>query len=159
VAVMNALLRYPKKLNERRVTWCTFCDPELASVGESEDDLKKRAAKFETYRFPFGRIDRAVTDGAGTGLIKVFADKGSGKIYGACILGANAGEMISEYALAIQNGIGLQGISDTIHPYPTYGLGVRQTADQWVMGRLTPGLLWGIRVLFGLRGRATKWVE
>ncbi len=152
VAVMNALLWFPKKLDTGRVPWCTFCDPELASVGELEDVLKKREAKFETYRFPFAKIDRAVTDGAGRGLIKVFAEKKSGKILGASILGVNAGEMIAEYALAMKNGLSMQNISDTIHPYPTYMLGARQAADEWVLGRLTPRLLWVLRVVFGLRG-------
>ena len=151
VAVTNAILRYPKKLDERCVSWATFADPELAHLGSSEDDLSKRGTKFSVYRFPFGKIDRAVVEVETTGLVKVLADA-SGRILGASILGARAGEMIAEWALAMRNGVRLKQISDTIHPYPTYMLGNRQAADQWNSKRLDSPLLGLLGKLLGYRG-------
>jgi hypothetical protein len=66
---------------------------------------------------------------------------GRGKILGVSILGANAGEMISEYVLAMRHNLGLSQIADTIHPYPTYMLGNRRTADLFVARQLDSPLL------------------
>ena len=64
-----------------------------------------------------------------------------GKILGVSILGAKAGEMISEWALAMRNGLTLSHIADTIHPYPTYMLGNRRAADQFAAKQLDSRLL------------------
>jgi pyruvate/2-oxoglutarate dehydrogenase complex dihydrolipoamide dehydrogenase (E3) component len=151
VAVTNAILRIPKFLDEKHVTWATFSDPELARVGASEDELLKRGTQYSVYRYPFTKIDRAITEGETAGLIKVLASK-SGKILGASILGAHAGEMIAEYAVAMRNGVGLQQLSETIHPYPTYMLGNRQTADQVTLKWLDSPLLGILGRCFGYRG-------
>jgi len=66
--------------------------------------------------------------------------------------GAHAGEMIGEYALAMRNGVTLGNLSSTIHPYPTYVLGNRRAADQFMMAKLTPGMVRWLQRLFGLRG-------
>jgi pyruvate/2-oxoglutarate dehydrogenase complex dihydrolipoamide dehydrogenase (E3) component len=151
VAVTNALLRWPKALDERHVVWSTFTDPELAHLGESEADLRRRRAKYSTYRFPFAKLDRAITEVEATGEVKVFAGK-SGRILGASILGAHAGEMIAEYALAMRNGIRLSRIAETIHAYPTYMLGNRRAADQLVAKQLDSRLLATLGRILGYRG-------
>jgi len=151
VAVSNAILHFPKKLDERHVTWTTFADPELAHLGSSEDDLRKQGTKFSVYRFPFSKIDRAVVECETLGLVKVLADAW-GRILSVSILGARGGEMIAEWALAMRNGVRLKQISDTIHPYPTYMLGNRQAADQWNRQRLDSPLLGLLGRVFGYRG-------
>jgi pyruvate/2-oxoglutarate dehydrogenase complex dihydrolipoamide dehydrogenase (E3) component len=151
VAVTNAILRIPKFVDEKHATWATFTDPELARVGASEEEIRHRGTKYSVFRLPFTKIDRAITQGETTGLIKVLAGK-SGKILGASILGTHGGEMIAEYALAMRNGVRLQQISDTIHPYPTYMLGNRQAADLWNLKWLDSPLLGVIGRLFGYRG-------
>ncbi len=151
VAVMNAVLRVPSSVDENRVSWCTFTDPELAHAGLGEEELRRRGKKFQVYRFPFSKLDRAVTESESTGLVKVFANA-RGKVLGASILGANAGEMIAEYALAIKAKSGLGTISSTIHPYPTYALGNRRAADIFANSVLTPSRVVWIRRIFRLRG-------
>lgn len=153
VAITNAVLRFPQRMDERHVTWCTFTDPELAHVGQSEDDLKKAGVRHTVYRFPFAKLDRAITESRSAGLIKVMAT-GRGRILGASILGASAGEMIAEYALAMKNGISLGKLSATIHAYPTYSLGNRRAADKHVTASLSPRLVGWIRRIFGLHGSA-----
>ncbi len=152
VAASNAIFKIPFKIDKNHVPWATFTDPELAHVGAREVDLQKKGAKYNVYRFPYSKVDRAITDGEATGLIKVFAKAWNGKILGATILGAAAGEMIGEYALAMRNGITLRQISDTIHPYPTYGLGVRRAADQWYAQKQSPTLIRIMQKIFGYRG-------
>ena len=155
VAVSNALLHLPRKLDETHVPWCTYADPELAHVGASEESLRSGGHyQYDIYRFAFSRIDRAATEGQTTGMVKVMANH-RGKILGATILGANAGEMIAEYALAMKNGLTLANVADTIHPYPTYALGNRQAADAWYTKKLTPGLIRTLRLVFRYRGSAS----
>ena len=76
----------------------------------------------------------------------------SGKILGADVLGAHAGEMISMYAMAMKNGVSLKNIADTIYPYPSYGLGARRAADQWYVRSQSVGVVKWIKRIFGYRG-------
>ena len=153
VAVTTALLRFPMSIDRNNVPWCTYTDPELAHVGASESELKSRGQRYEVYRFPFTKIDRALTDRETTGLIKVWARKFDGRIYGASILGAHAGEMIGEFALAMRNKVTLRNMADTIHPYPTYGLGNRRAADQWYVRKQSRTFVRLLQMIFGYRGQ------
>lgn len=152
VSVTNALLHLPLSVDWKNVTWCTYTDPELAHVGATEEELRERRTRYAVYRFPFSKLDRAVTDNQTVGLVKVLAASLSGKIYGASILGAHAGEMIGELALAVRNGVTLRRIADTIHPYPTYVSGNRRAADLWYMRKQSPALVRWIQRIFGYRG-------
>ena len=159
VAATNALLKFPMKVDVDHVPWCTFTDPELGHVGATEKQLKEKGEEFETYRFPFSKVDRAVTESEGEGLIKVFARKWNGKILGASVVGTNAGEMISEYAVAMKNGISLRNLADTIHPYPTYGLGARRAADQWYIKNQSEWQVKLIKKIFGYRGEVPDFSD
>lgn len=152
VAVANAILKVPKKVDADSAPWCTYCEPELAHVGATPAQLRRRGRSFRTFCFPYAKIDRALTESETEGMIKITATRWRGKILGASVLGAHAGELISEYALAMKNGVGLGAISETIHPYPAWGQGARRAADQWY-GWLRPRwLVKGIQKLFGYRG-------
>ena len=151
IAVTNAILRIPKSLDEKRVSWCTFTDPELAQVGATEDSLKRDGIKHEVYEFPFSKLDRAITESETSGMIKAMADR-KGRILGASILGPRAGDMIAEFSLAMRGGLKLSTISETIHAYPTYALGNRRAADQWFNKQLDSPLLGMLGKIFGYRG-------
>jgi pyruvate/2-oxoglutarate dehydrogenase complex dihydrolipoamide dehydrogenase (E3) component len=152
VAVTNALLRWPQKLDDKHVVWSTFTDPELAHIGESEASLRDRNARYTVLRFPFAKLDRAITEGETVGEVKIFASR-SGRILGASILGAHAGEMISEYALAMRNGLRLSQIARTVHPYPTFLLGNRRAADEFVARQFDSPLLSLLRRILRYRGQ------
>lgn len=153
VAVTTALLRFPMSMDTANVPWCTYTDPELAHVGASEKELIARKQRYAVYRFPFSKIDRAVTDRETTGMVKVFARKLDGRIFGASILGAHAGDMISEFALAMRNKVSLRNMADTIHPYPTYALGNRRAADQWYVRKQSRMFVRLLRLIFGYHGQ------
>lgn len=159
VAATNALLKFPMKIDTGHVPWCTYTDPELAHVGATEKQLKEAEEEFEIYRFPFSKVDRAVTESEGEGLIKVFAKKWNGKILGAGVVGTNAGEMVSEYAVAMKNGISLRNLADTIHPYPTYALGARRAADQWYIKNQSEWQVKLIKKIFGYRGEVPDFSD
>jgi len=154
VAVTHALLRLPMKVDAAHLPWVTYTDPELAHVGATAASLEEAGTAFETYRFPYDRLDRAITEGAAVGEVRVYATTWRGKVLGATVLGSRAGELIGELALAMRHGISLRQISDTIHPYPTYGLGVRRAADQWYARRQSARLTRLVQRVFGYRGPA-----
>ena len=152
VATTSALLKIPMKIDKKHITWATFTEPELAHVGQTEAQLKKSGTSFEVYRFPYSKIDRALMENETTGLIKLFANKLTGKLYGATVVGTHAGELISEYAVAIKNGVSLRNLADTIHPYPSWGLGARRAADQWYIKNQSEWSVKLIKKVFGYRG-------
>src|SRR6266498_2035511 len=83
--------------------WCSYTDPELARVGMSETEAHKSGVDHRVYRFPFEDVDRARTDGSTEGFAKLVTDP-RGKLLGAAIVGAHAGELIAEYTLALTKG-------------------------------------------------------
>lgn len=127
VIISNALFRFPKKADYRVVPRATFTDPELASVGLTEQQAREQGIAPEVLRFPFARVDRALTDGEAHGLIKLVTRKG--KLLGASILGPHAGELIHEITLAMKTGSSLGDISATIHAYPTLSQAHRRAAN------------------------------
>jgi pyruvate/2-oxoglutarate dehydrogenase complex dihydrolipoamide dehydrogenase (E3) component len=152
VAALTALLKFPMKTTPGLTPWVTYTSPELAHVGATEAELKQNGVDYVTYRFPYSKIDRAVTEEATLGDIRIYAKKSSGKIYGVDILGERAGDLIGIYALAMKNGLSLRNIADTIFPYPTYGLGARRAADQWYIQAQSPALIAWVQRIFGYRG-------
>ena len=152
VATVNALLKIPLQIDTAHVPWVTFTDPELAHVGATQQKLDDENIDYEVHRFPYDRLDRAACEGEETGLIKVYATPWRGEILGATILGARAGELISEYAVAMKNSVTLRDLSDTVHPYPTYGLGARRAADGWYANKHTKRVIGWIKSLFGYEG-------
>jgi len=141
VVISNALFPLVRrKINRRVVPWCTFTDPEFGRVGLTEVEAKSMlgASNVSVYRFNYSGHDRAVIEGATEGMVKVVCDL-KGKILGAHILGANGGDLINEYALAMNSGLGVQQISQTIHVYPSMGQVVKRGADQYYREKLFSG--------------------
>ncbi len=138
IVIQNTLFMGRAKASRLLIPWCTYTSPELAHVGvlPSRDD--KQGKLIESYTQPFSSVDRAILDGEENGFVRVHCRKGSDEILGATIVGAHAGDMISEITLAMKNRIGLRKISSTIHPYPTHAEAIRKIGDQYNRTRLTP---------------------
>jgi pyruvate/2-oxoglutarate dehydrogenase complex dihydrolipoamide dehydrogenase (E3) component len=114
------------------VPWTVFTDPEVAQYGLSEAEAHARfprAGQVRVSRWQLDHLDRAVTDQDRRGFIKV-VHRSSGRILGAQIVAARAGELIAELALAIDHRLTLADLSGTIHVYPTYAIGVQQLAAE-----------------------------
>ena len=109
------------------VPWCTFTDPELAHTGLTEAEAREQHGdNIEVWHQDLEHNDRARADGASEGAIMIITDKK--KIVGAHILAPAAGEMIHEFALAIEEGVKLSELSQFMHVYPTLGTSVGQLA-------------------------------
>jgi len=137
--IQNALFPGPKKrLSKLVIPWCTYTDPEIAHVGKYADQAESEGIQIETWEVPMADIDRAITDGATEGFLKVHCKKGTDTILGATLVGEHAGNMISEITTAMVSGLGLGSFSGVIHPYPTRAEIIRKAADAYNRSRLTP---------------------
>jgi pyruvate/2-oxoglutarate dehydrogenase complex dihydrolipoamide dehydrogenase (E3) component len=140
IVVQNALFLRTAKLSSLVMPWCTYTDPEIAHVGMYEHDARAAGIEVDSYEVPLHLVNRAVTDGEDEGFAKVHVKKGSDRILGGTIVAAHAGEMISELTLAIVNKVGLSGIGNTIHPYPTQAEVLKRAAGLYTRSRLSPRL-------------------
>ena len=119
LVVQQILFRLPARENREMIPRATFTDPELAHVGLTEVDARKRyGRKVSVLRWPYAENDRAQAERKTHGAIKVIVDK-KARILGASIAGAGAGEMINFWALAVTKGMKLSDIRGYVPPYPT----------------------------------------
>lgn len=137
IVIRNALFLGKEKMSNLLIPYATFTTPEIASVGLYERDLKDRGIPFKTFEKHFSDNDRALCDGATTGMVRFRVDAKSDKILGASVVGVGAGNMISEITLAMESGTGLGKLASVIHPYPTTAEAVRQAGDLYNKTRLT----------------------
>jgi pyruvate/2-oxoglutarate dehydrogenase complex dihydrolipoamide dehydrogenase (E3) component len=127
VAVRNALLPLSKKKVDYRVLpWCTFTDPEAARVGLTTLEAQQHHRQVRVVTFPWADIDRAQTEHATTGFIKLVLAGKKEEVVGAHMVGAHAGELLGEIALAMHHHLTISDILATIHPYPTLHTGLQQ---------------------------------
>ena len=118
-----------------------FCDPEVASVGLNETAAKEEGIDYEITHYGIDDLDRAIADGEAHGFVKVLTPPGSDKILGATIVGPHAGDIISEYVLAMRNNLGLSKILGTIHIYPTLAEANKFAAGNWRKANLSDKLI------------------
>ena len=132
-AAVNGLFGHLKKfkVDYRVITWTTFIDPEVARVGLNEQEAIDKGIDFEITRYDFKDLDRAVTESANHGFIKVITPKGKNKILGVTIVAEHAGDLMAEFVLAMKHNLGLNKILGTIHIYPTWAEGNKYAAGEW----------------------------
>lgn len=132
-AAVNALFGTFKKfrVDYSVVPWATFTDPEVARVGLNEEDAKAKGIDYEVTRYGIDELDRAITDEAAHGVVKVLTPPGKDKILGVTIVGEHAGDIIAEYVAAMRHGFGLNKILRTIHIYPTLAEANKFAAGEW----------------------------
>ncbi|SDK81454.1 Pyruvate/2-oxoglutarate dehydrogenase complex, dihydrolipoamide dehydrogenase (E3) component [Modicisalibacter muralis] len=132
-ATVNALFGEIKRfsVDYRNLPAVTFTQPEVARVGLNEREAKAQGIAFETTRYDFAELDRAIAEGETEGFIKVLTVPGKDRILGVSIVGHHAGELLAEFTLAMTRGIGLNKLLGTIHPYPTFSEAVKASAGVW----------------------------
>src|SRR5574341_555727 len=106
-----------------------YCDPELATMGETVESANEKNLDFMISKFQFAANGRAITMNATKGFIRMLSDKKTGVVIGAQIAGPGASDLISEFALAIENGLTTEDISMTVHPHPTLGEAIMDTSE------------------------------
>ena len=142
-AAMNALFSplHNRRVDWSVVPWCTFTHPEVARVGLSEDEARKKNLAFEVTKYGIDDLDRAIADENAVGFVKILTPPGSGKILGVTIVGEHAGDLLHEYIVAMKNGLKLSGIISAIHIYPTLAEANKFAAGEWQKNHIPPWLL------------------
>jgi len=132
-ASVNALFGHLRtfRADYRVIPHATFVDPEIARVGLNEREAKERGIAYELTIYPMHELDRAITESATKGFVKVLTIPGKDKILGVTIVGEHAGELLAEYVLAMKHGLGLNKILGTIHTYPTMAEANKYAAGEW----------------------------
>lgn len=132
-ASMNALFSPWKSFsaNYRVIPRCTYTEPELAHVGITEREALSRNIDYEVTQYYLSELDRAICEEDTAGFVKVITPRKSGSILGVTIVGHGAGELISEFVLAMKKGMKLGSLLSIIHTYPTMAEANKFVAGEW----------------------------
>ncbi|GAB4243507.1 MAG: dihydrolipoyl dehydrogenase [Thermoleophilia bacterium] len=118
----------PEPVRPERIPAVTFTDPEIATVGLTEEEAKASGLEIEIGRFPFSASGKAVATGHDTGLVKMVADRQFGRLLGVHIAGPHAGELLAEAVLALELEATLDELSSVIRSHPTLSEAVGEAA-------------------------------
>jgi len=129
------------KSDYRVIPWATFTAPEVARVGLNEKDATANGIDYEVTQYGLDDLDRAITDDAATGFVRVLTVPGKDKILGATIVGPRADDLISSFVTGMKHGLGLNKVLGTIHAYPTYMEANKYLAGMWKKKQVSAKLL------------------
>jgi dihydrolipoamide dehydrogenase len=107
---------------------CTYCNPQIASIGKTERDVKASGVKYKVGKYPLQAHGKAIAVGATDGVVKVITSEPYGEILGAHIFGEDASELIAEFSLAMRLEATAEDIISTVHAHPTMHEGVHEAA-------------------------------
>lgn len=117
-----------------------FTEPEVARVGLSCAEVQAQGLAYEITRFELAELDRAVAEGRPEGFVQVIAARGTGRILGATVVGAQASAVLDQFSLAMRHGLSLSKLLATPQIYPGWGEAARATAGKWRSQRVSPRL-------------------
>jgi len=156
IALTNAVLRVPRTIDYTKAGWCTYTDPEVASIGYNEKRAVQDGIEYRLFEESFADNDRALAEAAPEGKIKLLVSP-KGKILGCQIVGSHAGELIHEWVISYAGGLKLSTLAGAVHVYPTLAEISRKVAgdvfSEKIFSERTRIIL---RFLFNLKGRACR---
>jgi dihydrolipoamide dehydrogenase len=117
-------------MNKDQVPGCTYCHPQLASVGLTEEQCKERKIDYTVGRFPFAASGMAIAAGDEEGLVKLLFGKKHGELLGAHVLAGHASDLIAELGLAMRVECTYEEILATIHAHPTLSESIQEASGQ-----------------------------
>jgi pyruvate/2-oxoglutarate dehydrogenase complex dihydrolipoamide dehydrogenase (E3) component len=154
VVVTNAVFHLPRKVDYTYLPWCTYTDPELASIGMNEKAAQDAGIKYGVWMEDFHDNDRSLAEGATTGKIKMLLDEKE-KPVGVQILGPRAGDLLAEWVAVFNGKTGLSTLASAVHPYPTLGEINKKVAGTYLSTKIfSEPVKKGLKLFFNLRGRA-----
>ncbi len=152
IVVANAVFHLPRKADYTWMPWCTYTDPELASIGMNEKAAAGAGIEYEVWTEEFSENDRALTEGAENGRLKMLLDSKK-KVLGVQIAGPRAGELIGEWAAILGGGVKLSTLAGIVHPYPTLTEINKRVAGSLLATRIfSPTVQKGLKFFFQLKG-------
>jgi pyruvate/2-oxoglutarate dehydrogenase complex dihydrolipoamide dehydrogenase (E3) component len=154
IVVSNAIFHLPRRTNYTFLPWCTYTDPELASIGMNEKRAREAGIEYSVWTEAFKGNDRSLAEGEQTGEIKLLLDK-SEKPLGVQILGPQAGELVSEWVAVLNGKVKLSTLAAAVHPYPTLGEINKRVAGTVLSQKIfSERVRKGLKFFFNLKGRA-----
>ncbi len=154
IVVSNAIFHLPRKADYTFLPWCTYTDPELASIGMNETAAKKAGIEYSLWTEEFRANDRSLAEGEETGKIKMILNEKETPI-GVQIFGPHAGELVNEWVAALNGGVKLWRLLSAVHPYPTIGEINKKVAANFFSQKIfSDKVKKGLKFFFNLRGRA-----
>ncbi len=127
IVIRNIVFRARAKVTGATIPWVTYTDPELAHVGLNEAQARKKYGAVKVLRWSYSENDRAVAERQTTGLVKLITAK-RGRLVGAGIVGAQAGELIAPLNIAVANALKVKALTDLVIAYPTLSEMMRRAA-------------------------------
>ncbi len=131
VAARNALTPGWYGFQMDTVAWCVHTDPEVARVGINEETATARQIPIRSYNLPLERVDRSITDGEEDGFVRIHVLDGTDRIAGATVVARGADDLIAPVAEAMNNRIGLLGLTNMQVPWPARSDMIRRVADSF----------------------------
>ncbi len=130
IVLRRALFRLPAKVDTHAIPWVTYTDPEVAQVGLTEAQARERHADCRVLRASFADNDRARAERRTDGLVKVVVDR-RGRVLGASIAGAHAGELIQIWVMMVARRRPIRDMASLVLPYPTLSETGKRAAGEW----------------------------
>jgi pyruvate/2-oxoglutarate dehydrogenase complex dihydrolipoamide dehydrogenase (E3) component len=157
VVLSNAIFHLPRKTNYTSVPWCTYAQPELASIGMNEKRAKEAGIEYSVWTEEFRDNDRGLAEGESVGRIKLLLNKKEHPI-GIQILGLHAGDLLSEWVAVMNGKVGLSKLAAAIHPYPTLGEINKKVVGSFLSQKIfSDRVRKGLKFFFNYKGRACNF--
>lgn len=154
IVLSNAIFHIPRSVDYSNLPWCTYTDPELASIGMNEKRAKAAGIEYSVWTEEFKNNDRSLAEGSKVGKIKMLLDS-KDRPLGCQILGLHAGELINEWVAVMNGGVKLSTLASAVHPYPTLGEINKRVTGNFFSGKIfSDRVKKGLKFLFNLKGRA-----
>lgn len=154
IVLSNAIFHLPRKADYTFLPWCTYTDPELASIGMNERTAKENGISYQVFTEAFEDNDRSLAEGERTGMVKMILDQKE-KPIGVQILGPHAGELLNEWVAVLNGKVKLSTLASTVHPYPTLGEINKRVAGAYFSPKIFSDTVQkGLKFFFHLKGRA-----
>jgi pyruvate/2-oxoglutarate dehydrogenase complex dihydrolipoamide dehydrogenase (E3) component len=154
IVVSNAVFRLPRKTDYTYLPWCTYTDPELASIGMNEKSAEAAGIDYSIWLEEFKDNDRSLAEGERIGKIKMLLDEKE-KPIGVQILGPHAGDLVSEWVAVLNGKVKLSTLAAAVHPYPTIGEINKKIAGTFFTPKIfSDRIKKGLKFFFNLKGRA-----
>ncbi len=154
LVISNAVFRLPRRADYTHLPWCTYVDPELASIGMNEKAAQAAGVDYKVWAEPFGSNDRSLAEGQTAGQVKMLLDARE-KPLGVQILGPHAGELLNEWVAVFNGKVKLSTLASAVHPYPTIGEINKRVAGSFLAPKIfSDKIRKGLKLFFNLKGRA-----
>ena len=119
---------HPRAIDYSNVPSVTYCHPEVASIGMTEEAVKAAGLEYQVGRFPFSANGRARASNETEGFVKILAEEATDKVLGVHIIGADAGTMIAEAAVLMEFGGSAEDLARICHAHPTLNEAIKEAA-------------------------------